>query len=206
MSDTIKQIVFDVGDVLMDFPTHAVTAAFAASDADAALLHREIFETPEWIATNRDMSDADALRVMLTRLPQRLHGAAEQVMARWHEWLTPNEDVNALAGELKGLGYGLYILSNTSGRYFAFCERIPARPLASGEVLSMEEKLMKPDPALFQILFQRFGLVPGECFFVDDSPLNIDAARWCGMPGCMYRGDIGEVRSALRAHGVAVAP
>lgn len=202
----IKHVVFDVGGVLMEFDTHSVTAAFTQTREDALLLHREIFDHPDWIAADRALPEAYALKSMQSRLPQRLHQAAAQVMEQWDQWLKPDEQVNALARELAGLGYSLYILSNTSTHFYSFRERIPSWPLFQGAILSFEERLMKPDPEIYRRLFSRFGLAPSECFFIDDSHLNIEAAQWSGMHACLYRGDISEVRQALSQAGVPLAP
>ena len=200
----VNCVIFDIGGVLMNFETWSLTAAFTETAEDAALLHREIFEDIDWITMDRGGSEAAALERMKSRLPQRLHTPADQVIDRWDEYLIPIPEMNALARELDGMGIPLYLLSNTSERFRRFREHIPAWPLMKGALLSFEEHLLKPDPEIYRRLFSRFGLSPGDCFFVDDSQANIEAARWCGMKGCLYRGDAGEVRSALRRAGIPV--
>ena len=201
----VNCVIFDVGGVLMSFETRALTAAFTETTEDAALLHREIFEDIDWITMDRGGSEAASLERIKGRLPKRLHAPADQLIARWDEYLVPIPDMNALARELDGMGVPLYLLSNTSDRFYQFRERIPAWPLMKGALLSFEEHLLKPDPEIYRRLFSRFGLSPGDCFFVDDNQANIEAARWCGMKGCLYRGDAGEVRGALRRAGIPVA-
>ena len=198
-------VIFDIGGVLMYFDTRALTAALTESGEDAALLHREVFEDIDWITMDRGGSEAEALERMKGRLPRRLHAPADRLIARWDEYLFPIPEMNALARELDALGIPLYLLSNTPDRFYRFRERIPVWPLMRGALLSFEERLLKPDPEIYRRLFSRFGLPPEECFFVDDSQANIEAARWCGMKGCLYRGDAGEVRGALRRAGIPVA-
>ena len=48
-------------------------------------------------------------------------------------------------------------------------------------------------------------LSPGECFFIDDLHLNVEAARWCGMRAFHYQNDISRLRAALREAGIPVA-
>ena len=198
-------VIFDMGGVLMNFDTWALTAAFTETGEDAALLHREVFEDIDWITMDRGGSEAAALERMKGRLPRRLHAPADQVIARWDEFLVPIPEMNALARELGGMGIPLYLLSNTPDRFYRYRERIPAWPLMRGALLSFEEHLLKPDPEIFRRLFSRFGLSPGDCFFVDDNQANIEAARWCGMNGGLYRGGAGAVRGALRRAGIPVA-
>ncbi len=202
----IKNIVFDVGGVLMTFDTHAAAAAFTDSAADAELLHRQVFDHADWVSIDRGVPEDTALARMQSRLPERLRPRAEQLLARWEQWLEPDEAVNELGRELDGLGCRLYILSNTSARFWRFSERIPLMPKIRGTVLSYEEKLLKPDPAIYKRLFSKFELAAGECLFIDDNRLNIEAAWWVGMHGCQYGGDIAPVRAELRRLGVGVAP
>ena len=202
----IKNVIFDVGGVLMDFDTHALTWDLTGNEPDADILHQEIFDHPDWIATDRGIPETAVLESIRGHLPPHLHAAAGEALARWDEWLTPIAEINDLAREVDGLGCRVYILSNTSEGFYRFCERIPAWPLVKGCILSFEEKLLKPDPEIFRRLLIRFGLAPGECFFVDDSHLNIAAARWCGLKGELHLHDAARVRAGLRAEGVPVAP
>ena len=183
-------VVFDMGGVLMDYDTRGLTAAVTAGGADAALLHREMFEGPDWLTLDRG-------------------GTEDRAMARWDEFLTPVPEMNALAAELHGLGVPLYLLSNTSARFYSFRERVPAWPLLKGALLSFEEHLLKPDLDIYRRLFARFGLPPHDCFFVDDVNENIEAARWCGMQAFQYRKNpesISRLRDALRQAGIPVSP
>ena len=198
-------VIFDMGGVLLDFNTRVLTAAFTETAEDAALLHREVFEDTDWIAMDRGGSEAASLERMKGRLPKRLHAPADQVIAHWDEYLVPIPEMNTLARELDGMGVPLYLLSNTSDRFYQFREHIPVWRLIKGTLLSFEEHLLKPDLEIYRRLFSRFGLSPGDCFFVDDNQANIEAARWCGMKGCLYRGDAGQVRAALRRAGIPVA-
>ena len=51
---------------------------------------------------------------------------------------------------------------------------------------------------LYNHLFERFGLRPEECFFIDDQPLNIQGARECGMDGyCFADGDVEKLKGVL---------
>lgn len=197
-------VIFDMGGVLMDFDTHGLTAAFTGCAADAALLHREMFEGPDWISMDRGAPEEEVLARVKRRLPERLWPGADQAMARWDEFLTPVPEMNALAAELHALDIPLYLLSNTSGRFRRFRERIPAWPLFQGALLSYEEHLLKPDPDIYRRLFARFALSPGDSLFIDDVNQNIEAARWCGMRAFHYQRDVSKLRAALRQAGIPV--
>lgn len=202
----LKAIIFDMGGVLLDFPTLELTAAFTETAADALLLSQAIFGSPDWVALDRGVtSEERVLSAVQSRLPGHLQKSAAQVLEHWDKFLIPKPEVNALARELDGLGLSLYILSNTSARFCRFRKKIEVWPLMRGALLSFEEKLLKPDPELYRRLFPRFGLAPNQCFFIDDLHLNVEAARWCGMQAFHYQNDISRLRAALRQSGVSVA-
>ncbi len=199
-------VIFDMGGILLDFPMLELTAACSDTPEDARLLDQAIFKSPEWAALDRGVvSEEQVLSAARERLPEELHEAAARVMEHWDEFLFPKPEMNALARELDALGVPLYLLSNTSARFYRFREKIEVLPLLRGALLSFEEKLLKPDPELYRRLFSRFGLSPGECFFIDDLHLNVEAARWCGMRAFHYQNDISRLRAALREAGIPVA-
>ena len=201
-----KAVIFDMGGILLDFPMLELTAAYSDTPEDARLLDQAIFKSPEWVALDRGVvSEEQVLSAARKRLPEGLHGAAARVIEHWDEFLFPKPEMNALARELNALGVPLYLLSNTSARFYRFREKIEIWPLLKGALLSFEEKLLKPDPELYRRLFSRFGLAPGECFFIDDLHLNVEAARWCGMESFRYENDISRLRAALRQAGIPAA-
>ena len=202
----VKAVIFDMGGILLDFPMLKLTAAYSHTAEDACLLEQVIFKSPEWVALDRGLvSEEQVLSAARERLPERLHDNAARVIEHWDEYLFPKPEMNALARELDALGVPLYLLSNTSARFYRFRDKIEVWPLLRGALLSFEEKLLKPDPELYRRLFPRFGLSPGECFFIDDLHLNVEAARWCGMQAFCYQNDISRLRAALREAGIPAA-
>ena len=74
---------------------------------------------------------------------------------------------------------------------------MPAWDLMDGAVVSGEERLMKPDPAIYQLLCKRYGLLAEECLFVDDNADNCEGARVAGMRAVRFAGDVAAIREAL---------
>ena len=200
----IKQIIFDVGGVLLDFDPAAMISAVTDDPAEAALLRQEVFGHSDWCRFDRGASPIELEESILLRLPCHLENPARELLDTWWERLAPKEEMGELVRELHGLGYPLYILSNAPVDFSHFQDRIPGWGLYRGVMLSWEEKLLKPDPELYRRLFTRFGLRPGECFFIDDSPANVEAAQWCGMSAFLYRNDPDQLRTALRGLDVPV--
>ena len=109
-----------------------------------------------------------------------------------------------LARELKALGYPLYLLSNAGTNQKDYWPLIPGSECFDGRLISADVRLLKPEPEIYRLLYETFSLKPEECFFIDDAPGNIEGAFETGMPGFVFRGDVGKLRAALIARGVPV--
>lgn len=202
----IKNIIFDMGQVLIRWQPDLLIAHLELSKEDEALVLREVFQSVEWVQLDHGtISETDAAKAMCGRLPEYLHDAARTlVMDWWKRPLVPMPGMAELVGELKGKGYGIYLLSNAGTSLRTYFPRIPGSEHFNGLLVSSEEKLLKPQHEIYKTLFARFGLNPEECFFIDDSPANIEGALCCGMAGTIFRGDVSRLRKEMNAAGILV--
>ena len=92
----------------------------------------------------------------------------------------PVKPTEQLVRDLKAAGYKLYVLSNMSREFIAYLRRFPVYGLFDGEVVSCEELCVKPEPRIYEILRDRYGLLPSETLFIDDGQRNVEAARQMG--------------------------
>lgn len=194
----IKNVVLDMGNVLMLFDGPYFSAQFTESEADAAALQHALFGSPAWnLLDSGTISYDTMLRVARAHLDERLWPNLDACFTDWAAYSTPIEKTNALAAELKREGYGIYLLSNAGTRIHDQLSHMPAWELMDGAVVSGEEHLMKPDPAIYRLLCERYGLLPEECLFVDDNADNCEGARVAGMCAVRYAGDVAAIREAL---------
>ena len=201
----IQNILFDMGNVLIRFDRKLFLDRMEVSDADKELLLREVFASVDWAHMDRGTkTEAMALESMKTRLPQRLHAAAEELTLRWDEPLIPIDGMYELVEELKEKGYGIYLLSNASYRQHEYWPRIPASRFFDGTLISADEHVVKPQPEIYQLCMERFGLKAEESFFIDDMAHNVEGALFCGLSGAVFYGDVNRLRQDLRAAGVEV--
>ena len=195
---TIKNIVFDMGNVLMRFDGPYFAAQFTDCEADAAALNRALFGNPTWSLLDSGTVSYDTmLRVARAHLDERLWPNLEACFYGWAAYSSPIDETNALAAELKEKGYGIYLLSNAGTRIHEQLDHMPAWGLMNGAVVSAEERMMKPDPSIYALLCARYGLDPTECLFVDDNADNCEGARVAGMQAVRYTGDASVIREAL---------
>jgi len=204
----IKNVIFDMGKVLIDFNPAIYVRRLGYTGQDAELLETEIFKTAEWCATDRGtLLPAEAAEIFKGRVPTRLQAAVEPLVCHWFEGaLIPIEGMAKLVGELKSRGYGIYLLSNASRDIYKYFNRIPGSEFFDGMLVSADWLLAKPQHEIYEKLYSQFSLNPEECLFIDDLPANIEAAQTTGMKGIVFRGDISRLRRELCAAGIKVEP
>ena len=95
-----------------------------------------------------------------------------------------------LVAELDDAGVPLYALTNFSGEFFApFREQEAALfDRFRGIVVSGDERVTKPDPAIYRLTLDRFGLDAARTVFVDDRAENVAGAQAVGMIGLPFEG------------------
>ena len=201
----IKNILFDMGNVLIYFDRNLFMDRLGLDEADKKLLTRELFLSLEWVRMDRgSLVEPQAVESISRRLPERLHDAAEKLVSHWDEPLIPVPGMYELIRELKSAGYGIYLLSNASLRQHEYWPRIEASQFFDGTLISADEGLMKPQPEIYRLILERFGLKAEESFFIDDLPSNIEGAFYCNMPGAVFYNDVAKLRQDLRNAGVNI--
>lgn len=197
-----KAVVFDLGGVLIDWdPRHLYRKLLADEAAVEEFLATVC--TPEWNAEqDRGRPFAEGVAELVERHP--VHAAAITAYhERWTEML--GGDIGGtveLLAELRATGVPLYALTNWSAETFGIArERFQFLSWFDGVLVSGEERMTKPDPAIFQLLLDRFGLDPQATFYVDDSPANVAAASELGFDAVRFTGPE-RLRRDLEARGL----
>ena len=172
-----KNIVFDMGGVLVDYTADNATWHYTDDPGIVQEIHNVMFCSQEWIALDMgSITDEKAIERILPRL------SSDKVRAV------------AMAGiirALKGRGQKVFILSNVSCRLTnTYRDVVPAPDQYDGAFFSGEVLALKPQPIIYQMFFERFGLNPSECFFIDDVQENVEASIRSGMDAwCLHTGN-----------------
>ena len=194
----IKNIVFDMGNVLVGWTPMAFALRAAGNEEDAKVLHAALFEPREWgMADAGLLSREELLCLALERTPSRLRETMRRLEADWPLWMRPIEGAEGFVRRCKAAGMKLYLLSNAGDQFPAVLENRPFYPLFDGFMVSAHEKLAKPDPRIYRRLCERFDLKPEECFFIDDIEAYILGAVSIGMQGIVFDGDYTKAHKAL---------
>ena len=195
----VKNIVFDLVGVVMRFDTEGYYRAHHIAPEDQDILRRKVFRSLEWAIQDRGaISEADAAAAICARVPVRLHAAVNDLIYRQNRAILPVPGMETLLRELKAAGYRLFLLSNTSVGFHRFRSEIAGIEYFDGELISADVGLVKPDPAFFRLACERFGIRPSESAFIDDTPINAEAAHYIGMRAFVFNGDVDELKARLK--------
>jgi 2-haloacid dehalogenase len=204
----MTRVIFDVGGVLIDWnPRHLYRKLFGG-DSDGAM-ERFLAEvcTPEWnLRQDADRPFAEAVAELTERFPDHADLIAAYD-ARWEEMVPGAHDETIdIVRELKAQGTPLYCLTNFSREKFPLIRRrFDVFDLFDGIVVSAEIGMVKPDPAVYRYLVERFGLEAPSCLFVDDVEANVGAASSIGMQAVRYLSGR-QLRRDLRMREVLPGP
>ncbi len=196
----LEAVIFDMGGVLMTFNGFELARHFTANDEDARLIDEALFERAEWSLLDAGVITYETMeRVARARLPERLHATLHECLWGWQPFSRPIPETNELARRLVERGIDIYLLSNAAVRVGLQLDHMPVYPLMKGEVISARERMMKPDPEIFEFACERFGVSPAACLFVDDNPDNVEGARVAGLGAFRFTGDVAELEAAIEA-------
>ncbi len=200
----IRNIVFDMGGVLLDYAPQRTCQRLAATPEDAQAILETLFRCPEW----ENQLDAGLIPEdeMLALVQSRLATQAQREAAALifgdypSDGCTPMPQMEALVQALHARGFHIFLLSNVGVRFYEYQHKIPGISLFDGRVLSCEEKVLKPKAAIYERLLQKYDLAAEECLFVDDRQQNTDGAQAVGMAGyCFQDGDVARLSAYLAA-------
>ncbi len=201
----IKNIVFDMGNVLLRFDQEMFLDRVGVTGEDRTILMREVYLSLEWARMDRgSLTEQEAGDIICARLPERLHDTVRKLVAFYDRPIVGFDGMYELIEALKGKGYGIYLLSNASLCQHDYWPRLPESKFFDGTLISADVKLVKPQPEIYLLLCQRFGLKPHECVFIDDYTPNVEGAFFCGMEGIVFHGDVRELREKLAQKGVDI--
>ena len=195
----VKNIVFDLGNVLISFRP---AEFFSKNDYPQYIKTKilsDIFGSKEWgMLDNGDINTSEGIDAISLNSSLNREEIAHIFNLRI-EMMFPLDQNVRLLPELKKQGFRLYYLSNfpidifeeiKTGYYFF--------RYFDGGVISSEVKFSKPDNRIYEIMLEKYFLLPEECLFIDDLEVNVRAAEALGMKGLVTFGS-DEISKELAA-------
>ena|ERR1700688_286421 len=194
----MRSVIFDVGGVLLDWNPARVLESYYTAPAERAAMKQAIFLHADWLEVDRGMlSEAQLLERIAARVGRPVPELTG-LFAFVRDSLRPKADTVALLKSLAVRGVPLYCLSNMPLETFGHLQkRFGFWELFRGIVISGEIKLVKPQPEIFEYLLGRYALSAADTVFIDDYPVNVEAARTLGLHTVLFT-DARQCEEALR--------
>jgi putative hydrolase of the HAD superfamily len=185
----IKNIIFDLGGVLIHFYPHQLIKDLFKDEKDLPHNFLEVCVTSEWLDMDRGMlTPTQVAQKVADRFPEHL---VLRFIDGIIDTLTLLPDGLKILHEAKKSGYHVYILSNMSEIGFNKLNKDPSFhdfiSLFDGAIFSYQVQEIKPEPKIYQTLLKRYGLKPEESLFIDDLKENIIAAKNLGITGIICK-------------------
>ncbi|WP_270661166.1 HAD family hydrolase [Streptococcus anginosus] len=178
----IKDLVFDFGNVLIEWNPAKILAAFVKEE-DRKRVEAAIFDSGLWAQTDTgQLTLKSAIQAAQTLLDSSYSATVEAIFTHWYETVDVYHQLQEKIFEWAQLGYGIYILSTTSEIFYAVenAGLLPMTKVLTGKILSYEVGFAKPDKNIYQKLLAQYALQANQCVFIDDLQINLDVAKSLG--------------------------
>ena len=187
MESPITTIIFDFGNVFVNWDARNLYKRFFPT-LEAVDSFLEEIHFAEW---NEHQDAGRPFKEGVAELSKQFPQYAELIQAydtHWMESITETlHETIQIARNLKQSGWPLFMLSNFSAEKFVLMkEQHDFLEIFDDIIISGEHKVIKPDPALFEITLKRINRKAGECLFIDDSLANLVTARKMGFITIRY--------------------
>lgn len=190
MSAPPTTVVFDIGNVLIGWDPRNLYRKLFVDRADEMEWFLANVTTLEWnLEQDRGRSFEDAVALLLPAHPAHMHDYIRAYHERWQEMLSGEIAGSvAILDALHAAGIPLYAITNWNQDQFRRTRaQYPLFERFEGIVVSGDERLVKPDPAIYRTLFDRYGVRAEDSVFIDDSAKNVAAAQALGMRGVLFQ-------------------
>lgn len=185
----IKNIIFDLGNVIVQNPNIDTVKEFFKEEKDAINFHEYIFKSEFWKLM--DLGKMNNLEIANTIKEEKVvdvtnYDEVEKFMLNWFTKCNVNFKTMEIGKRLKQKGYNIYILSNMSKATFKyFSKKYEFFTMVDGAIVSAYEGIKKTDSKIFELLLKRYSLNSEECLLIDDDDTNktLEVANSIGING-----------------------
>lgn len=184
----IRTIIFDIGNVLTAFGWRDFMASFGFDPETEAKVCRATVESPFWCECDRGVLNDEEILNGFIRNDPSVEKELRRVYTDLHGIVTRLDYAIPWIRDLKQKGYRVLVLSNFSEKgWKENQDALDFMEYVDGGIISYRERLIKPDPAIYRLLLDRYGLKAEECVFLDDTADNVKAAEDMGMSGIVFK-------------------
>ena len=177
----VKNIIFDMGQVLIEFnPENFVRALEYTDEEEIKYITNHIFYSKTW----KDMDSGvitskEGYAFLINTIDEKYKNDAEILTRTWWKIRKPIEGMIDLIKIIRKKGFRLYLLSNASDDHVNYWQNLPYKEYFDGIYVSALHKKIKPNKDIYEDFLTEFNLKRNECLFIDDTKENVDGAIKC---------------------------
>ncbi len=198
----IRNLIFDFGKVLIDYD-FSLSANRFFQNPDEGKKFFQIFSEPKFIEKcDLEFEPFDQIIEEAKKEYPQYAEVLQLFILHYADFVTGEiPGMKDLLTRLKSEGFKLYGLTNWCSKIREIMNLYDIFRLLDDSIISAEEHLIKPDPAIYLRLCEKFHLDPSECLFTDDKPENIEGAKKAGMQGIVFV-DAKQYEKELKRHSL----
>ena len=190
----IKNIVFDIGNVILNFNIDEVLNKYTPDKKIRKFIKENIINSPEWLGNalidTGYLKVEDAIKIVCDRTNHVNDFIVKDFWTTYINYAFIDDRMLDLLNKLKVNGYKIYLLSNINPYTYDFIkENSNLFTIVDGYILSYEVHMVKPYRGIYEELLKKYSLIPNETLFIDDNARNIKTALSLKIKGIRVRPD-----------------
>ena len=184
----IDTVVFDIGNVLTDFAWDGFLKSKGYDDEMIKRIAKATVESDDWVEYDNGNLTNDEIVERFVENDPEIGDDLKSAFQNIDGIILKREKTIPWIKALHAAGYKVLYLSNFSRQALEGCpDAMACLEETDGGILSYRDHVVKPDAAIYHLLEERYDLTPSKTVFIDDTAVNIEAARKLGWKGIIYK-------------------
>ena len=181
----IRNIIFDVGNVILNFNIKEVLESFTDDKDEQKFILENIINSPEWLKNalidTGYISREDAIEIVKDRTNHCNDKLIIDFWNNYNNFAKVDKNVLKMIKSLKDKNYKIFLLSNINPYTHESIKKSGIFEIIDGYVFSYQEHKVKPYISIYKTLLERYSLIPSESVFIDDNIENIRTGNSLGI-------------------------
>ena len=198
----IRTIVFDIGNVLVDFAWRPLIEKRGFDSAMVDRIAKASVFSEDWVEFDKGNLSIEEIIDLFVENDPEIESEIRTAFSDLTDIVTKRERTIPWINAIKAAGYQVLVLSNFSKMAVENCkEAMGFLDYVDGGILSYKDHVVKPGEEIYKLLMERYDLTADTTVFIDDTPENIDTAKRLGWNGIVFK-SYDQVEDELKALGV----
>ena len=198
----IKNIIFDLGGVILKDKPSSILKKIDVNEEDYSKL-LTFFNNWKKLDLGKQTLEEKFLECNFS---EHISSKFKDILLKYYEIRDINNDIIELIKLLQKNNYKVYVLSDNNSESFKYYKNLELFNNIDYWILSCDYGALKVDGNLFEIMFEKYKLIPEECYFIDDKQSNIDIANKYHIKGFIFNEnlDINLLYKNMKDNGINI--